>query len=813
MKGAYYMKRFVANIVLDGAIGSYDKLYSYFVPEIYKIQLKLGMRVTVPFGSGNIKKQGIVLSLRQEENEENLKEILGVIDNEPVLNDEMTELCHFMKERLFCTYFDAIHTILPTGLNCRMEEFYCVNEEFTVADSLTETEKDVFDIIKAKGTVSAKTLKANNKSIEDVLLSLKLKEAVYVNLEPKRKVLDKMAKYVKIADGITDFSFLSDRQREVVELLSGIGAATVKEVEYYTGVSSSVINTLRNKGVLEVFSKQVYRKPYSITTRKDDTPINLNEEQQKAFVSLKNDFLSGMPKTSLLYGVTGSGKTSVYMKLVDEAAKLNKGVIVMVPEIALTPQMINLFSNRYADKIAVFHSGMSIGERLDEYNRVKKGLANIVIGTRSAIFAPLKDIGLIIMDEEQEHTYKSEKNPRYNARDIAKFRANYHKCLLLLSSATPSLESYSLAISGRYGLSEINNRYGEAKLPKVTVVDMRKEIFEGNTSNISRTLAEKIEERLKNNKQVILLLNRRGHNTQVSCPSCGYVAVCDECSVSLTYHSANNRLMCHYCGKSVPLYKKCPECGSEHLCFHGAGTQKLEEELKSLFCDAKILRMDADTTMSKDSYSENLKAFSNKEYDIMIGTQMVAKGLDFKDVDLVGVIGADRAFYSDDYRGFERTFSLLTQVIGRAGRAGGEAEAVIQTQNTEDDVISLASKQDYVSFYNEEILTRKLMIYPPFCDICMLVVSSGDKDNAQNTVNEIFERLKTGTKGEFEDIKMIILGPSPASVVKVNGNYRYRMIIKCKNSKHFRDYIRECIKVKLKKGTYVFIDINPETVI
>ena len=801
------------SVVLDGAIGSYDKPYSYFVPNELESKAKKGCRVTVPFGNGNTKKQGLIIDYGFSAYNPKIKYIISVNDEHPILNDEMLSLCLFMKERLFCTYFDAVNTILPTGLKLRLEEFYAINEEFLGYSYLSEEEKNIFDFLRKNEYISLAKLKKTFDSAEDLIQILKKKEAVKVSKEPIRKMLDKTAKYVRIANEDYDCSLLTKRQQEITEVIKTVGTVSIKELMYFTGVTMSVINNLEQKGIIEIFEKQVFRIPFKPKKTQNTQEIVLNEEQQKAYRDLKNKLEANNENVSLLFGVTGSGKTSVYMKLVDDAVKNKKGVIVMVPEIALTPQMISIFSDRYGSDIAVLHSAMSIGQRMDEYTRLKNGEATIAIGTRSAVFAPVNNLGLIIIDEEQEHTYKSEKSPRYNAKEIAKFRANYNKCLLVLSSATPSLESYSLALSGKYGLNEISSRYNGAKLPNVSVVDMRKELTDGNKSDISRLLASKIDERLNNNKQIILLLNRRGHNTHISCPACGYVASCPECSVSLTYHSANKRLMCHYCGYSEPLLDKCPECGNEYLNFGGAGTQKLEQEIKSLYPTARILRLDADSTLARDSYSEKLKSFADKEYDILLGTQMVAKGLDFPDVDLVGVIGADRALNSDDYRGFERTFDLLTQVIGRAGRAGGEAEAIIQTLNTEDNVIFLASNQDYKSFYDEEILTRKLMIYPPFCDICMVAAVSSDRNIAFNTANEILENIKNETQNQYSDIKMIILGPMPATIIKMNGKYRFRMIIKCKNSKKFREMLRKSINVKQKKDLSVFVDINPESII
>ena len=602
------------------------------------------------------------------------------------------------------------------------------------------------------------------------------------------------------------------RGKDVI-IIDTAGSVSVKELQYFTGVSSSVINTLEKKGIITSFEKQEFRMPYVNGTKINREEIILTTEQQSAFDGLAALTQSQNAETALLYGVTGSGKTKVFLKLVDDVSARGEGVIIMVPEIALTPQMIKIFSERYGSKIAVFHSAMSLGQRMDEYNRIKHGKALIAIGTRSAIFAPFSKLGLIIIDEEQEHTYKSEKSPRFHARDLARFRSAYHKCLLCLASATPSVESYSNAVTGKYKLFTLKQRYGNAMLPEVWLVDMKKELNDGNSSDISRDLAVKIGEALDNKKQAIILLNRRGHNTYVSCQGCGWVASCENCSISLTYHSANRRLMCHYCGASHEVPKKCPECDGEFFHFSGSGTQKLEEELSLLFPTARILRLDADTTGARDSYSNYLTAFANGEYDILLGTQMVAKGLDFPRVTVVGVIGADRALYSDDYRGYERTFSLLTQVVGRAGRADNPGVAVIQTNDTENNIISLAQRQDYDAFFKEEINNRKLMIFPPYCDICMVYVQSFDASIANDSINEIFANIKQAVASDYSDIKLIILGPAPATVPKVNNKYRYRIIIKTKNSSRFRDMIRTATDIKLKKDTYIGVDINPENII
>jgi len=515
-----------------------------------------------------------------------------------------------------------------------------------------------------------------------------------------------------------------------------------------------------------------------------------------------------------LHGVTGSGKTQVFLELVKQTINDGRGVIVMVPEISLTPQMLELFYSRFGKDVAVFHSALPLGQRLDEWKRVKNGEAHIALGTRSAIFAPFSDLGLIVMDEEQEHTYKSEQSPRFHTRDIAKFRAAYHHATCLFCSATPSIESYSAALAGRYTLCTLSERYGNAVLPTVIPIDMRGEAAAGNKGTISMTLAEELRNTINDGKQAILLLNRRGHNTYISCPNCGYVATCENCSVSMTYHSASGRLMCHYCGHSKAYTPICPNCGGNHLKYSGAGTQKLEDELNLIIPEARVLRLDADTTMAKNAFRDKLSAFAAGEYDILVGTQMVAKGLNFPNVTLVGVISADQSLHTGDFRGFERTFSLLTQVVGRSGRGESPGKAYIQTLDPDNNIIKLAAKQDYRAFYDEEILTRKLMVYPPYCDIVSVMTSAATQSLAALGAESFVGVLTELLKGEFKDVKMIILRPTPNVVPRVNNRYRHRVIIKCRMTSKTRELLSRAIdsyyKTEFGKKTTVSVDVNPE---
>lgn len=614
-----------------------------------------------------------------------------------------------------------------------------------------------------------------------------------------------------LVDDESELSQVTKKQKIVCDLLFDIGTAGANEICEFCSVGISVLKNLEKNGIIEFYSKEIYRNPYENKEVLDNSEILLSEEQQKAYLINKNMLGSG--KSGLLFGVTGSGKTQIYLKLIDDVIENGKDVIVLVPEIALTPQTLSIFHRRYGDKVAVIHSGLSLGERNDEYKRIDRGLAKIVVGTRSAIFAPVHNLGLIVMDEEQEQTYKSERTPRYNAKDIAKFRARYNKAYFLMSSATPSIETYSNALNGKYVLSTVTQRYGNAVLPNVITVDMKNEMKNGNKSPISSILLQHLTETIDNGKQAILLINRRGYNTFIACNECGHVITCPNCSISLTYHSYNNRLVCHYCGYTKKLDNICPECGSDAVRYSGFGTQRIEEELQALLPDAKILRMDADTTTAKFSHEKLLDQFGNKEYNILIGTQMVAKGLDFEDVTLVGVVNADNSLYDQNYTASERSFDLITQVVGRAGRRDNSGTAIIQTVNPQNETIDFSSHQDYIGFYNNEIMLRKLMIYPPFCDIYSATFTGENENTVSLCSKAFFDRLVEYNSDEYKDIKLVVLGPTQAKISKINNTYRYRLAIKCKNSQRIRQMITKILKDVNKDKVYskvsISISLNP----
>ncbi len=812
----------IVSVAVDQTVYLIDKPYDYFVPEILGDKAQIGCRVMVPFGNGNIRKTGVILGFSEFDDTKKLKSVISVLDDEPIISKEMLELAEYIRTETFCTWYNAVRALLPPGIN------YKVRQEYELSESASEIYSDLSAELKPLADI---LLKSKAVTKEAAYKALKLEESCgfMEKLVSKgfavrsgtavRTVGDASLKMVRLTEAAEDLSCikLTPKQKQLMAVLNDIGCCSVKELCYFTGLTVAVVNGLQKKGIIEVFEQEYYRNPYNDAVFKPEKTTVLTEGQQAAFDGLMADYSEPKGVTSLLYGVTGSGKTQVFLKMCEEVASAGRGVIVMVPEIALTPQTLGIFHRRFGKNVAVFHSAMSQGQRLDEWKRVKRGEAMIAVGTRSAVFAPFSDVGLIIMDEEQEHTYKSEMSPYFHARDIARWRIARSKGLLILSSATPSVESFSMAMAGKYRLYRLENRFGNAVLPSVETVDMREEVAQGNVGIISNLLYDRISKALENGKQAILLLNRRGFNTYVSCTQCGTVMNCDNCSISLTYHNANNRLMCHYCGKSLPYTNKCPNCGSEHMKYSGLGTQKAESELQALFPSARILRMDADSTSTRSDYEKNLKAFADFQYDIMLGTQMVAKGLDFPKVTVVGVLNADVALHSNDFRSYERTFSLLTQVVGRSGRGEDKGTAVIQTNEPDSVVLSLAARQDYESFYNSEILTRRLMIYPPYCDIATVTFSGQERKYTEDAAISYFEILKSKVSGEYKDVKLITLGPTAAAVPKMNNNYRFKLIIKYKNSKRFKEMMSAVIteygKGAFKKKVTASVNINPDSII
>ncbi len=809
----------VAKVAVEGLVYHFDAPYSYKIPTELEGKAVAGCRIMVPFGNSNRKKQGLILSVEpfsEAENQGKLKSITSVLDNKPLFDAEMLSLVFWLKETTFCTLFEAAKSMLPAGIGLNYVVSFMANKIDEASFSkLKEDEASVYNYLKdnCKYVKKEKILADLGLDSESKILENLVKKGVLItNVDAKRKTGDLTVKNVRLsvseAEAEEILPKLTAKQKSVFRLLIDISGASVKEVCYFTGVTPAVVNAIVKKGYAELYDSEIYRKPkYEKSQEKAKSP-ELTGSQNKAFNELLSQYKSGKGSASLLFGVTGSGKTQVFLKLIEEVVNDGKDVIVMVPEIALTPQTLSIFYSHFGDKVAVFHSALSAGERIDEWKRVKNGEAKIAIGTRSAVFAPFSNLGLIVIDEEQEHTYKSEMNPRYHARDVARFRCAYNNALLLLSSATPSIESYKNAVDGKYTFIKLTERYGKAVLPDVVTVDIS-----DTKGPISNELYTALEECLEDNKQAILLMNRRGFNTFASCGACKTVLTCPNCSISLTYHNANNRLMCHYCGHSEVFTDTCPECNEKAVRYAGFGTQRIEEELQNVFPSAKILRMDADTTMARYSYQDKLTAFAKGEYDILLGTQMVAKGLDFPKVTLVGVISIDHQLYNDDFRSSEKAFDLLTQVVGRSGRGDFKGRAFIQTVLPENDIIELSAEQDYESFYKTEEIIRRSMVYPPFCDICSLTFTSAQFNQSVAGAKKFFEMVKEAVTTEYSDVRINILGPIQPRVSKINNKYRNVITIKCKNNKRFREMMSELLKDYMKNAKVstanVTVDINP----
>ncbi len=813
----------IAKVAVENAAYSFDDAFDYAIPDALHEKVQPGVRVLVPFGNGNKKRQGFVFALREQTEPKKLKGIAEVLDAAPLLNNELLRLAVFLKEQTFCTLFEAAKAMLPSGIGLHFVLSYIVNTDDPVsAENLTPSERAVLDYLREKDVYvkSEKIFRDLGLKAEPTLLEQMTKKGLLLrNMDTQRRIGDatvKMARLTKLYYASPVPLKLTKKQKDVVTFLETVGTAAVKEICYFTGVTPAVVSTLAGKALIELFENEIFRKPKYEKTSSVKSAIVLTEEQDAAYQGLLKQYHAESAQAALLFGVTGSGKTQVFLKLIDDVIRDGKGVIVMVPEISLTPQMLSIFYERYGSDVAVFHSALSMGERLDEWKRVKKGDAKIALGTRSAVFAPFEHLGLIIMDEEQEHTYKSEMSPRYHARDAAYFRAKNHHALMLLASATPSVESYARAQSGQYALYSLNNRYGNAVLPEVMTVDRNMSSDVGQNAELSDVLLTELKNNLEIGNQSILLLNRRGYNTYAACSACGTVMTCPNCSISLTYHARNHRLMCHYCGYSEPFTAVCRTCGEEKVSYSGFGTQRLEDELAAALPDARILRLDTDAAASRYSFENALKKFTNYEYDIMVGTQMVAKGLDFPNVTLVGVVSVDQMLYNDDYKSAERTFDLLTQVVGRAGRGDKKGKAIIQTAFPDNEVIRLAKQQDFASFYDLEIQIRKSMVYPPFCDLCTIGFVGTDEILTRAAARQFLDILKVLHTSEYADLNLIALGPIAPRLAKVSGKYRYRIILKCRNSRRLRAFVSKLLKDFSKNNTFkkvtVLADMNPENI-
>ena len=744
-------------VAVSNATFHFDKLYTYAVMPDQQDAVRLGSMVLVPFGRGSRARMGVVLACDEEPESSKLKFLFDVAPASACLTPELLRLVHFLKERTFCTYYEAVKAVIPYGAQYKPA---------VAADGVTP--------------VLQKQLTRHTEN------SYKLAGTLPAKPKPTAK------------------------QLAAVALLGG-GERTQTELEE-KGISRAVLDNLCAKGVLECSKVNKSIDLYSSIPLRNE-PIRLTAEQQAAYEALLPHLEDAAPHAALLYGVTGSGKTLVFLKLIERCLQLGKRALVLVPEISLTPQMILRLKSRFGKRVAVQHSALNHTERLLQWQMIQDGGADIVVGTRSAIFSPLENIGLVIIDEEQEHTYRSESAPRYSAHEVARQRAAENGALLLLASATPSTESYFAAQHGRTQLVRLTQRYGGNPLPHVEIVDMRAELASGNPREISLALEDAIRRNLDAGKQTILLLNRRGYQTIAQCEDCREVLKCQKCSVPMVYHKSAHKLLCHYCGSQMdPPPQKCPTCGGK-LQYRGFGTQKAEEELTKLFPEARILRMDQDSTAAKDAHEKLLAKFARHEYDIMVGTQMVAKGLDFEDVTLVGVLGIDSLLFAQGFRAYETVFSLVTQVVGRSGRAKDPGFAIIQTTDPNNPVLNLAAAQDYDAFFEQEIAYRKLGLYPPFCGLCV-VGFAGPKEIEVARAAARFAALLGQQAAKQPDLPLRVLGPTPGNIEKINEAYRYKLTVKCRNDRRFRDLMRETLGLyeqeKLPSKATVVVDLHSD---
>ena len=773
----------VAKLAVQAATYAIDKAYDYLLPD--ELSGRVGCRVLVPFGRGNRLSEGVILSLHQEVSAKPLKAVRSLLDDEPVVTEKELRLALWMSRRYFCTFYDALRTILPAAVWYRYREIWSLRQPVLMPDA-PEREQAVARLLQDGPLAEDKLCQALGDDIPPLLRRMEKAGTLTHTTEQQKKVRDKVVAFASLcvpAEQAADLAGRSSKRREVVSFLARNGETALHDLRYFTGAAKKTVDDLCRLGAVSLREQEEYRiseKQYAVKA----TDITLNDEQQRVCDALLAQIDRGEAGVTLLQGVTGSGKTMVYIRLAQLLLERGKSVMILVPEIALTPQMMARFTAYFGDRVALLHSGLRMTERYDQYKRIRRGEARIVLGTRSAVFAPLVELGLIIMDEEQEGSYESENAPCYHARDVAKYRCAQEGARLLLGSATPTVETAWHAEKGDYGLLELRQRFNRQALPRVIVADLRHELRQGRSTVISQPLYDELQKNMAAGEQSILFLNRRGSSRQLLCPQCGYVPECPRCSVYLTYHSANDRLMCHYCGFSQPAPERCPDCGGalKHI---GFGTQRVEEELHELFPDTEVLRMDADTVSA--GHEALLRQFEERRVPILLGTQMVAKGLDFENVTLVGVLSADLSLYVDHYRAAERTFNLLTQVVGRAGRGAKEGRAVIQTYTPENDVIQAAAAQDYERFYRSEIQLRRLRRDPPFADQFIITVSGGEENDVRRAVGLLRSGLAAAVKKPpYADMGLEVIGPAPAPVVRINGSYRYRLLLLGENNAQVR---------------------------
>ena len=811
----------IAKIAVSAANFAIDKPYSYFIPQ--DMHLVAGVRVIVPFGIGNHRVEGVVLSV--EDGEANkLKPIISRLDEEPIISEEMLRLAAMLRQRYFCTFFDAIRAILPAGFWYQTKETYSLTEDISwQTKKLRQMDalKLLSHLTELGGSAEGQTLRnviPDEDAFQKAIAYLLRNKWITSTTDYFSRTSEKTERVATLATSVEEaMDFASTRsksalmQKNVLELLCTVGAASVKELCYFTGAKTTTVNRLAQLGYV-TFSERKVLRCQDIVKAKLDGPLVLNDDQSAVFDGLVKQLNSGKPGGALLYGVTGSGKTSVYIKLIAEVLAKGKQAMLLVPEIALTSQLLGLLAAYFGEQVAVLHSSLPTGERFDQWNRIRNGDAGVVVGTRSAVFAPCPNLGLIILDEEQEHSYKSENPPRYSAKDVALWRAMKTNALVLFGSATPSVETMYLAKSGFYQLYTLKKRYNGRRLPLVEIVDMHRQLEEGNGSSISYPLQDAMGKTIEDGKQTILFLNRRGNSRALVCVDCRQTPDCPRCSERLTYHSTNNRMMCHYCGYSQDVPKKCPHCNG-NLKPIGTGTQKVEQELCTLFADIQVARMDTDTVNALNSHDKILQHFQEEKVPILLGTQMVAKGLNLPDVALVGVLDADIGLYSGNYRAGETTFNMLTQVVGRAGRGDTTGRAIIQTMTPEHKIITLAAQQDYDAFYEMEIAMRQRLLHPPFGDLAVITFTGKDERKVLHGAAKFRSSLLACLEdAAYKEEICTILGPASCAVPKINYSFRYQITLKCRFSPKLRQLVAHILRQfsldRENRGVTAFVDVN-----
>ncbi|MBG9445395.1 primosomal protein N' [Cytobacillus firmus] len=798
----------IASVIVDVPAKQTDRAFDYKIPSHLKGVIFPGMRVVVPFGPRKI--QGFVTGLKAVSDFQQLKSILEPMDLNPVLNQELLNLGEWLTEKTLCYKISAFQAMLPAALKAKYEKKLVMAENADrkllpekVCTLFQNAEEITWDDAVKGGALPLLQKEASNGNIEIIY---QVKERVK---KKKVKQVFAAAPSKELADYLQNLPGNATKQKEVLEyFLQEEGSVDQKELFSLLGITSSTLKGLLQKGLLGQKDVEIYRNPFGDREFERTEPLSLTEEQRKAIIPILNSIEDNRHETFLLYGVTGSGKTEVYLQSIQRVLEDGKEAIVLVPEISLTPQMVKRFKGRFGDQVAVMHSGLSAGEKYDEWRKIQRKEVKVVVGARSAIFAPFENLGIIIIDEEHETSYKQEENPRYHARDVAIKRAENHNCPVVLGSATPSLESFARAQKGVYHLLTLENRMNNQALPAVDIIDMREELREGNRSMFSRKLLEKIKDRLGKKEQIVLFLNKRGHSSFVMCRDCGYVINCPHCDISLTYHRYNQQMKCHYCGYEASVPNACPECESEHIRYFGTGTQKVEEELAKILPEAKVIRMDVDTTSRKGAHEKLLDQFQEGHADILLGTQMIAKGLDFPNITLVGVLSADTMLHLPDFRSSEKTFQLLTQVSGRAGRHELEGEVIIQTYTPEHYSIELAGEQDYDKFYDREMMVRKIHRYPPFFYISLVTVSHEELMKAVSVTEKITQYIQSKLSAES-----IVLGPVASPIPRINNRYRYQCLIKYKREPELGQTLKKILDNYQQEisagGLTVSIDLNP----